>query len=88
METNSQTISNEVVNQAIKKNRGRPEVNISWPTDSSFTLNDVVTLNDGLLSKAAIQIKLRKAVLAQKLTVTGSTPKTTKGRPSYIYQAK
>ena len=87
MQTNSQVINNETVNQVIKKSRGRPEVNISWPAEP-FTLNDVVTFNNGILSKAAIQIKLRKAVLEQKLSVTGSVIKPTKGRPSYIYQAK
>ena len=64
--------------------RGRPSVNVSWPT-AHFTAQEIHDSLDKKISRVSVHAKINRAVDQGELEVCGKVkPKT--GRPSVVYR--
>jgi len=68
------------------KQKGRPNVEVSWP-EGSFTAQEVFDSVQSKLSRVSVHSKLNKAVFEGKLEIEGKR-KSKNGRPRVVYKNK
>jgi len=69
---------------AKNKRRGRPSVNVEWPSNV-FTVKDVVAVMGGKLSSVAVQLKINKSIENGLLVKVGRAERSG-GRPGNTYR--
>jgi predicted transcriptional regulator len=67
------------------RKRGRPSVNIIWPSNQPFTVEDIILSSNVEISKVAVQVKVNQALKNNELVKVGKK-ETKTGRRPFTYQ--